>query len=65
LGQVGVQCTIPAARTLRFHDATGRSVLITAIEERLDLERLLPGVYLVVAQDAEGRPLAQTRLVRQ
>ena len=65
LGQVGVRCTIPGARSLRFHDATGRLAHITNIEHQLDLEVLLPGVYIVVALDAEGRPLAQTRLVRQ
>ncbi|MEX1132474.1 MAG: thrombospondin type 3 repeat-containing protein, partial [Flavobacteriales bacterium] len=65
LGQVGVRCTIPGARSLRFHDATGRLAHLASIEHQMDLEFLLPGVYIVVALDAEGRPLAQTRLVRQ
>jgi hypothetical protein len=66
LGQVQVRCTYPNARSLRFHDAAGRLAMERAVMEgTMDLEQLSPGVYLVVALDAEGRPLAQTRLVRQ
>ncbi|HRO98739.1 MAG TPA: T9SS type A sorting domain-containing protein, partial [Flavobacteriales bacterium] len=65
LGEVLVQCTIPEARSLRFHDAVGALVFEAPVRQRLQLEALPSGVYIVLALDAEGRPLAQSRLVRQ
>ncbi len=65
LGQVSVQCAVPGARSLRFHDALGALVFDAPVRQWLDLERLAPGVYTVLVLDAEGRPLARTRLVRE
>ncbi|HMC97101.1 MAG TPA: hypothetical protein VKG92_05595, partial [Flavobacteriales bacterium] len=65
LGSVMVQCSVPGVRSLRFHNAVGERVFEAPLRQRLDLEALTPGVYIVLALDAEGRPLAQTRLVRQ
>ncbi|MEO8590813.1 MAG: hypothetical protein ABI432_15665, partial [Flavobacteriales bacterium] len=65
LGLVMVQCTVPGVRSLRFHNTIGERVFEAPLRQRLDLEALPQGVYIVLALDAEGRPLAQTRLVRQ
>ena len=64
-GAVQVRCAIPLARSLRFHDALGALVLEAPLRRSMDLERLATGVYAVLVLDAEGRPLARTRLVRQ
>lgn len=64
-GEVSVRCTVPEARALRFHDAVGGLVFEAPLKQRLDLERLATGVYTVLVLNAEGRPLARTRLVRQ
>jgi hypothetical protein len=64
-GHAMVTCTVRDARTLRFHNALGSLVLEAPLRQQLDLERLATGVYTVLVLDAEGRPLAQTRLVRQ
>jgi hypothetical protein len=64
-GNVSVTCNVTGARSLRFHDALGALVFEAPLHRQLDLERLAMGVYMVLVLDAEGRPLAQTRLVRQ
>ncbi|HQW06432.1 MAG TPA: thrombospondin type 3 repeat-containing protein, partial [Flavobacteriales bacterium] len=64
-GQVSVICTVPGAKWLRFHNALGALVFEAPLYRQLDLERLSMGVYMVLVLDAEGRPLAQSRLVRQ
>ncbi len=64
-GMVQVICAIPDARSMRFHDALGAIAIEAPLRQRLDLERLATGVYTVLVLDAEGRPLARTRLVRQ
>ena len=64
-GNVLVTCTLPGARNLRFHNALGALVFEAPMRQQLDLERLAMGIYMVLVLDAEGRPLAQTRLVRQ
>lgn len=48
-----------------MHDALGGLVFRSAWHAYLDIEALAPGVYIVLALDAEGRPLAQTRFVKQ
>jgi hypothetical protein len=48
---------------IRFYSATGALVLETSWTERIELSGLAAGVYTVFATDAEGRPLARTRLV--
>ena len=65
LGEVAVHCASPDARTLRFHNAVGALVFEAPVRQRMQLEALSPGIYIVLALDAEGRPLAQTRFVRQ
>jgi len=64
-GAVSVLCSVPEARSLRFHDALGALVFEAPMRQRFDLERLATGVYSVLVLDAEGRPLARTRLVIQ
>jgi len=50
---------------IRIVDVAGALVMETPIAQRLDLQRVASGTYIVIALDAEGRPLAQTRLIRQ
>lgn len=64
-GNVFVTCSVPGGRTLRFHNALGALVFEAPMRQQLDLQQLAMGVYMVLVLDAEGRPLAQTRLVRQ
>lgn len=64
-GMVMVQCAVPGAQWLRFHDSLGALVFEAPVRQRLDLERLATGVYAVLVLDAAGKPLARTRLVRQ
>ena len=65
IGPVQVLCGDPAVHTLRFHNALGAVVYRTTYRKQLDLDGLAMGVYIVLALDAEGRPLAQTRFVKQ
>ena len=64
-GNVYVTCTVPGGKTLRFHNALGALIFEAPMRQQLDLQQLGMGVYMVLVLDAEGRPLAQTRLVRQ
>jgi hypothetical protein len=64
-GNVQVTCTVPGAKYLRFHNALGALIFEAPVRQQLDLQELAMGVYMVLVLDAEGRPLAQTRLVRQ
>jgi hypothetical protein len=65
LGEVTLQCSIPGVKSLRFHDVAGSLVMETAVYQRYDLSGLPMGVYMIVALNADGSPLAHTRLVRQ
>jgi len=65
IGPVNVVCTNPAVQELHFHNSLGELVHRTTFRKQLDLDALAMGVYIVLALDAEGRPLAQTRLVKQ
>jgi hypothetical protein len=64
-GPVIVTCAVDGARSLRFHNALGAVIFQAPVRQQLDLEQLATGVYMVIVLDATGRPLAQTRLVRQ
>jgi hypothetical protein len=64
-GNVFVTCSVEGARTVRFHNALGALVFDAPVRLQMDLQELATGVYMVLVLDAEGRPLAQTRLVRQ
>ncbi len=63
-GPVHVICTDPAVRSIVFQNGTGELVMRSNLLNRIDVDHLATGVYLVIALDAEGRPLAQTRLVK-
>ena len=64
-GSLNVECTYAGRRTLRFHNAVGELVLESGFQQRMEIDALATGVYIVFAIDAEGRPLAQTRFVKQ
>ncbi len=65
LGQVTVRTDMSGVRSLVIHDALGQRVGGSPFRSQLDLGQLAMGVYLVIALDADGRHLAQTRLVKQ
>jgi hypothetical protein len=46
-------------------DLSGKEVFRTSVWQRVDLTHVAQGTYIVMALNAEGRPLAQTRLIRQ
>ena len=50
---------------LRMLSATGSLVLDIPWHRFLDVDALAPGLYTIVALDAEGRPLAHARFVNQ
>ena len=52
-------------RALRYVDISGKLVLQTPYAIRSDVSALATGSYIVFALDAEGRPLARTRFVKQ
>ncbi|MBL8003272.1 MAG: fibronectin type III domain-containing protein [Flavobacteriales bacterium] len=62
---VSVSCSDPAARLVRMYDLAGSLVLQAPMGERIGLEGVAQGSYVMILLDAEGRPLAQTRLIRQ
>ncbi|MBL0126792.1 MAG: hypothetical protein IPP83_04905 [Flavobacteriales bacterium] len=64
-GSLNVECTYAGRRMLRFHNAIGELVLESGFQQRMEIDALATGVYIVFAIDAEGRPLAQTRFVKQ
>ncbi|HQV75950.1 MAG TPA: hypothetical protein PLE78_10700, partial [Flavobacteriales bacterium] len=64
-GNVNMVCTVAGARMLKFYNAVGALVFEAPVRKQMDLRELAMGVYTVLVLDAEGSPLAQTRLVRQ
>jgi hypothetical protein len=46
---------------------TAQGQILRSLEKRsvIEVDDLLPGVYVVVARDLVGRPIARTRLIRQ
>ena len=56
--------TIVCGSTTR-PNALGALVFEAPVRKQMDLRELAMGVYTVLVLDAEGSPLAQTRLVRQ
>ncbi len=63
--QLHITCTNARVRSLRMVDLAGQLVLETQLLQRLDMSSVAQGTYIIIALDAEGRPLAQTRLIRQ
>jgi hypothetical protein len=57
--------TDPNVKSLRIVDLSGKEVFRTSVWQRVDLTHVAQGTYIVMALNAEGRPLAQTRLIRQ
>ncbi|MBK8498114.1 MAG: thrombospondin type 3 repeat-containing protein [Flavobacteriales bacterium] len=62
---VNVVCTDPNVRMIIMHSIAGEVVLRTNARDRIAIDHLATGVYTVFALDAEGRPLAQARLVKE
>jgi len=50
---------------IRMVDVAGALVMEVPFAQRIDLQRVAQGTYIVIALDAEGRPLVQARLIRQ
>jgi hypothetical protein len=65
IGPVHIVCTFPGVTTIEFYTAVGERVMKTALLRRMDTDALATGVYIVLALNAEGRPLAQSRFVKQ
>lgn len=65
IGPVHIVCTFPGVTTIEFYNAVGERVMKTALLRRMDTDALATGVYIVLALNAEGRPLAQSRFVKQ
>lgn len=63
-GDVFITCTSGRVWSIRFLDLSGKLVLEQPCRMRTDVRGLAMGTYIVIALDAEGRPLARTRLVR-
>ena len=59
-----VTCGDTRARTLAFFDLSGKLIQVAPFAARTDVSALAMGSYVVIAHDAEGRPLARTRLVK-
>jgi hypothetical protein len=64
-GEVSVTCDIAGVRSFHFYNSLGALVFEAPVRQRMQLDALSMGVYTVIALDAEGRPLARSRLVRQ
>ena len=52
------------ARYLSMRSAAGTLVMESSWQELIDIDALAPGIYTIVAHDAEGRPLAHARFVK-
>lgn len=63
--EIYVTCTDAQVRAVRIVDVAGALVLQAPVMQRIDLNNVARGTYIVIALNAEGRPLAQTRLIRQ
>ncbi|MFT3886243.1 MAG: thrombospondin type 3 repeat-containing protein [Flavobacteriales bacterium] len=60
-----VRSATQAARGLRFYDLAGQVAMEIGFDTHVDVSRLAMGTYIIFALDAEGRPLARTRLIKQ
>ena len=65
LGTTYLTCDLDQARSIRLHDMAGSLIMEAPLMKRFELDHLPQGIYMAIALDAEGRPLAHTRLVRQ
>ena len=63
-GHVVITCGDPNVRTLQYFDLSGKLIYSAPFANRSDVSALAMGSYVVIALDAEGRPLARTRLVK-
>jgi hypothetical protein len=62
---LNITCTDATVRFVRIVDLAGALVIEVPLSQRIDLQQVAQGSYIVIALEAEGRPLAQTRLIRQ
>ncbi|HEX2617646.1 MAG TPA: T9SS type A sorting domain-containing protein, partial [Flavobacteriales bacterium] len=60
-----VRSATPAVRGLRFYDLAGKVAMEIGFDTHVDVTPLAMGTYIIFALDAEGRPLARTRLIKQ
>ena len=63
-GHVVIMCGDASVRTLNYFDLSGKLIYTAPFAIRSDVSALAMGSYVVIALDAEGRPLARTRLVK-
>jgi len=63
-GHVVITCGDASVRTIRYYDLSGKLIYSAPFANRSDVSALAMGSYVVIALDAEGRPLARTRLVK-
>lgn len=63
-GAIRLRCSTAGVRALSVRSATGALVIESSWLESLLIDALAPGIYTIVAHDAEGRPLAHARFVR-
>ena len=64
-GMVHISIEDPRVKRLSLIDPSGRIVLDVQRTNTLQLDGIAAGIYTVFALDAEGRPLAQGRLIVQ
>jgi hypothetical protein len=64
-GPVHIKTGDLAVERLQIYSATGELVRDLAYRTMVDLDAHAPGIYTMIALDAEGRPLARVRLIRQ
>ncbi|MCB0795225.1 MAG: T9SS type A sorting domain-containing protein [Flavobacteriales bacterium] len=64
--QVFIECHLSEARTIAIYNMLGAIMVhVSVAERRVSLEGYPVGIYSVIALNAEGRPLAHARLIRQ
>ena len=63
-GHVVITCGDASVRTIQYFDLSGKLIYSAPFAIRSDVSALAMGSYVVIALDAEGRPLARTKLVK-
>jgi len=63
-GVIHLRCAAPDARRISVRSSTGALAFESAWHNVIDIDALAQGIYIIVAHDAEGRPLAHARFVK-
>ena len=63
-GLLQIRLASGEARRMRVTNAAGKQIIDAPWRAYLDCDALAMGIYTIVALDAEGRPLARTRFVK-